>query len=104
MLERAGAAHAGRSGAPTRWWRNFAGQWLQLRNLRTRSPIVMIVPDFDDNLRQAFRRETELFFDSIVREDRSVLDLLTGGLHASSTSGSPGTTGFRTSTAAISGV
>ena len=36
-----------------------------------------LFPDFDDNLRQAFRRETELFFDSIVREDRNVLDLLT---------------------------
>jgi hypothetical protein len=38
---------------------------------------VNLYPDFDDNLRQSFRRETELFFDSIVHEDRSILDLLT---------------------------
>ena len=56
---------------------NFAGQWLQLRNLRNVLPNSDEFPDFDDNLRQAFQRETELFFDSIMREDRSVLDLLT---------------------------
>jgi hypothetical protein len=56
---------------------NVAGQWLNLRGLQTQAPVVMAFPDFDDNLRQAFRRETELFFASIVREDRSVLDLLT---------------------------
>jgi mono/diheme cytochrome c family protein len=55
---------------------NFAGQWLQLRNLRGIIPNSETFPDFDDNLRQAFRREAELFFDSIMREDRSVLDLL----------------------------
>jgi hypothetical protein len=57
--------------------RNFAGQWLYLRNLDSASPAIEDFPGFDDNLRQAFRRETELFFESIVREDRSVLDLLT---------------------------
>jgi cytochrome c5 len=56
---------------------NFAGQWLQLRNLRSSIPDQNDFPDFDDNLRQAFRRETELLFQSVVREDRSVLDLLT---------------------------
>jgi mono/diheme cytochrome c family protein len=56
---------------------NFAGQWLQLRNLRASIPDQNDFPDFDDNLRQAFRRETELLFQSVVREDRSVLDLLT---------------------------
>jgi hypothetical protein len=55
---------------------NFAGQWLFLRNLDAVVPVQSIFPDFDDALRQAFRRETELFFDSIVREDRSALDLL----------------------------
>ena len=56
---------------------NFAGQWLFLRNLRCRRCRCRAsFPDFDDSLRQAFRRETELFFDSIVREDRSALDLL----------------------------
>jgi hypothetical protein len=55
---------------------NFAGQWLYLRNLAAASPDARQFPDFDDNLRQAFRRETELFFESIVREDRSALDLL----------------------------
>jgi mono/diheme cytochrome c family protein len=56
---------------------NVAGQWLNLRGLQSQAPVVMAFPDFDDNLRQAFRRETELFFASIVRDDRSVLDLLT---------------------------
>lgn len=55
---------------------NFAGQWLYLRNLDSFSPDLRLFPDFDDNLRQAFRQETELFFESILREDRSVLDLL----------------------------
>ena len=55
---------------------NFASQWLHLRNLESISPDMRIFPGFDDNLRQAFRQETELFFDSIMREDRSVLDLL----------------------------
>jgi mono/diheme cytochrome c family protein len=55
---------------------NFAGQWLRLRNLESVSPNVRLYPDFDDNLRQAFRQETELFVDSVLREDRSVLDLL----------------------------
>jgi hypothetical protein len=56
--------------------KNFAGQWLFLRNLDAVVPVQSIFPDFDDALRQGFRRETELFFDSIVREDRSALDLL----------------------------
>jgi hypothetical protein len=56
---------------------NFAGQWLQLRNLRNFQPNTDIFPDFDDNLRQGFRRETEMLFESIIQEDRSVLDLLT---------------------------
>ena len=56
---------------------NFAGQWLQIRNLKTFLPNSDEFPDFDDNLRQAFARETEMFFDSVVREDRNVLDLLT---------------------------
>jgi hypothetical protein len=56
--------------------KNFAGQWLQLRTLQSSTPEGIIYPDFDDNLRQAFRTETEMFVESIVREDRSVLDLL----------------------------
>ena len=55
---------------------NFAGQWLQLRNIRSVLPNSDEFPDFDDNLRQAFRHETELLFESIIREDRNVLDLL----------------------------
>jgi hypothetical protein len=55
---------------------NFASQWLHLRNLDSITPDMRLFPDFDDNLRQAFREETELFFDSVLREDRSVLDLL----------------------------
>jgi hypothetical protein len=56
---------------------NFAGQWLSLRSLPSSAPAGMVFPDFDDTLRQAFRRETELFFDSIAREDRSLPELLT---------------------------
>ncbi len=55
---------------------NFAGQWLHLRNLDSFHPDLRLFPDFDDNLRQSMRRETELFFESIVREDRGALDLL----------------------------
>ena len=57
--------------------KNFAGQWLGLRNLQAHAPVVDQFPDFDDNLRQAFREETELLFTSLLDEDRSVLDLLT---------------------------
>ena len=55
---------------------NFAGQWLRLRNIDEVNPSSNLFRDFDDNLRQAFRQETELFFDSVVREDRSALTLL----------------------------
>lgn len=56
--------------------RNFTGQWLSVRSLKTSEPVVNIFPDFDDNLRAAYQREVELFFGSIAKEDRSVLDLL----------------------------
>jgi mono/diheme cytochrome c family protein len=56
---------------------NFAGQWLYLRNLKNQIPNSLEFPDFDDNLRQALQRETELFFNSIIQEDRNVLDLMT---------------------------
>jgi hypothetical protein len=56
---------------------NFAGQWLFLRNLQSARPDVEEFPDFDDNLRQAMRRETELLFEHVMREDRSVNELLT---------------------------
>ena len=58
---------------------NFTGQWLNLRALATITPNPNVYPDFDDNLRQAFRQEVELWFDSIVHEDRSVLELLNSG-------------------------
>ncbi len=56
---------------------NFADQWLHLRNLDSITPDLRLFPDFDDNLRQAFRRETELLVEEVLREDRSVLDLIT---------------------------
>src|SRR5437667_1185819 len=56
---------------------NFGGQWLYLRNLADAGPDGRQFPDFDDNVRQAFRQETELFLESIIKEDRSVVDLLT---------------------------
>jgi hypothetical protein len=55
---------------------SFAAQWLRLRNLRSHTPIARDFPNFDNELREAFRIETELFFGSIIREDRSALDLL----------------------------
>jgi cytochrome c551/c552 len=57
---------------------NFAGQWLNLRGLEAQTPVTALFPDFDDNLRHAMRRETELFVGSIVQENRSVVDLLDG--------------------------
>jgi hypothetical protein len=56
---------------------NFASQWLYLRNLKNMQPNSEEFPDFDDNLRQAFEQEALLFFQSIVQEDRNVLDLMT---------------------------
>ena len=56
---------------------NFAGQWLYLRNLTAIEPESFLFPDFEDGLRQAMRRETELFFGSVVQENRSALELLT---------------------------
>jgi Protein of unknown function (DUF1592)/Protein of unknown function (DUF1588)/Protein of unknown function (DUF1585)/Protein of unknown function (DUF1595) len=56
---------------------NFAGQWLQLRNLTRVAPDPMEFPDFDDTLRQSFRRETELLFETIMRDDRTVMEFLT---------------------------
>jgi hypothetical protein len=57
---------------------NFTGQWLSVRSLATSEPVVNLFPDFDDNLRAAFQREIELFFASVVQEDRSAVDLLDG--------------------------
>jgi hypothetical protein len=55
---------------------NFAGQWLYLRNLDAVIPVQSIFPNFDDTLREGLRKETELFFASVLRENRSVLELL----------------------------
>src|SRR5207247_8882630 len=55
---------------------NFFAQWLSLRSVRGSAPDPNIFPDFDENLREAFERETKMFIDSQLREDRSVLDLL----------------------------
>ena len=55
---------------------NFAGQWLSLRNAAAVQPDEDLFPDFGEDLRQGFRRETELLFDAVLREDRSVVELL----------------------------
>ena len=55
---------------------NFAAQWLYLRNLESITPDGRLYPDFDDNLRHAMRRETELLFADVLRDDRSILHLL----------------------------
>jgi hypothetical protein len=60
----------------TRWMNDFLGQWLQVRNLQTIEPDPLRFPDFDATLRQAMIKESELFFESQVRDDRNVLDLL----------------------------
>jgi hypothetical protein len=58
--------------------RNFTGQWLGVRSLAASEPVVNLFPDFDDNLREAYEKEIELFFGAVVQEDRSVLELLDG--------------------------
>ena len=72
----AGPPHAGRQALGALATR-FASQWLRLQDLDKIFPDYLLYPQYDDTLAQAMKRETELFFDSIVREDRSVLDLLT---------------------------
>jgi hypothetical protein len=57
---------------------NFGGQWLQFRALESAKPDKKLFPDFDDYLRNSMRRETEMFIESIFRDDRSILDLLNG--------------------------
>ncbi len=57
---------------------NFAGQWLQIRNLSSMTPDPKEFPAFDEPLRQAMLKETELFFEAVVQEDRSVLDFIDG--------------------------
>ena len=56
---------------------NFTGQWLNVRGMAAAEPVVELFPDFDSTLRDAYRREIELFFGSIIHEDRSIFDLLT---------------------------
>ncbi|MBT5925561.1 MAG: DUF1592 domain-containing protein [Verrucomicrobia bacterium] len=55
---------------------NFADQWLYLRNLDSLTPDARLFPDFDENLRKAFRKETEMFFGNVLKKDRSVLEFL----------------------------
>jgi len=57
--------------------KNFAGQWLYLRTIEGSTPDLYLFPNFSENLRRDFRKETELFFQSILSENRSVLDLIT---------------------------
>jgi mono/diheme cytochrome c family protein len=56
---------------------NFAGQWLQIRNLDNVAPDPNLFPEFDDALRRAMKAETELFFQAMVKEDRSIVEFLT---------------------------
>ena len=56
---------------------NFTGQWLNVRGMQASEPVVDLFPNFDSTLREAYRREIELFFGSVIQEDRSILDLLT---------------------------
>ena len=56
--------------------KNFTGQWLNVRGMAASEPVVELFPDFDSTLRDAFRQEIELFFTSIIEQDRSVVDML----------------------------
>jgi len=56
---------------------NFTGQWLNVRGMAASEPVVELYPNFDSTLRDAFRREIEMFFGSIIQEDRSILEMLT---------------------------
>jgi hypothetical protein len=80
---------------------NFAGQWLLIRNLRNIAPNTDEFPDFDNDLRDAFERETELFFGSIMRET-ATCSICCAPTTPSSTSGSPSTTGSAMCTAVTS--
>ena len=60
----------------TRFMSDFVGQWLEVRNIHSQNPDVQLFPSFDDSLRRAMMRETELFFESEIRADRPVQDLL----------------------------
>ena len=60
----------------SRWMNDFVGQWLTMRNIEAHEPDPDVFPEFDDNLREAMAKETELFFESQVRDDRSALELL----------------------------
>jgi hypothetical protein len=63
----------------TRWTNNFIDQWLIIRNVLSQEPDPNLFPDYDDTLRDAILKETELFFESQVRENRSLLDVLRAG-------------------------
>jgi hypothetical protein len=78
-LREAGAAHAGDPKSEA-LITNFTGQWLNVRSMKASEPVVNLFPDFDDNLRNAFQRETELFFDSIVHGSQCPRPA-DGGLH-----------------------
>src|SRR5258708_38245474 len=81
---------------------NFADQWLQIRNLKNVNPDKARFPTFDEALRSAMQEETELFFEAVMREDRSILDLIDADFtflnerlaRHTRTSGGPGA-GFR---------
>src|SRR5262249_61887299 len=60
----------------TRFMNDFFGQWLQIRNIYSQDPDPALFPDFDDTLREAMVQESQLFFESQMREDRPILDLL----------------------------
>ena len=82
---------------------NFAGQWLSLRNAAAVQPDEDLFPDFGEDLRQGFRRETELLFDAVLREDRSVVELLSADYTFLNERLWPCTTASPTCAAAISG-
>ena len=85
-----------------RFMNDFVGQWLQVRNINEQSPDGGLFAQFNDTLRKAMVTETELFFQSQVREDRPIPELLRAGLHLSERASSRDTTASTTSTAAAS--
>ena len=95
---RAGAPHAARIRKPRRWSRTSAASGSQFRALESVKPDPVRFMAFNDYLRISMKRETELFFENLLRADRSILDFLNGRLHVPQRGARRATTGFAAST------
>ena len=87
----------------THWLKVLAGQWLGLRRLRNASPDLSVFPEFDENLRVVMQRETQLFLETQLREDRPLVEVSDGELHLRQRTVWRSTTGYPTSMGTIFG-